>query len=128
MSRSLRPAVFLLALLLASLPLSAGAPPPRTPPSKPPHSDADLPDLGGTTLRPQKRPFVSHLDAARRAIDDKDWPVATTLLQKVLDLPEDALVRRTPRESGGKEMMSLTSLQGEASRMVGALPAAGRDF
>lgn len=128
MPHSLRLSVLLLALLLAVLcrPVEAQRRP--RPPVQPPPSGTDPGDLGGITLVPQKSPFVSHLDAARRAIDDKDWPIATTLLQKVLDLPEDALVRLTPKGPGGKETKSLTSLQAEASRMVGALPAAGRDF
>jgi predicted nucleic acid-binding protein len=39
--------------------------------------------------------YSSHLDAARKHIQDKDWAVATTLIQKLLDLNEDSFVTVT---------------------------------
>ncbi|HKB36700.1 MAG TPA: hypothetical protein VKD72_09615, partial [Gemmataceae bacterium] len=129
MPHFLRPFVLLLALLLVALSGSMPAQPPRLPrPPQPAQSEVDSTDLGGITLVPQKSPFVSHIDAARRAILDEDWAVATTLLQKVLDLPEDALVQLTRKGPDGKETKVLVSLRAAADRLLGEFPVAGRAF
>src|SRR5262249_37483906 len=79
MPRSLRPSLLLLALFFAVLcrPLEAQRAPRRPPaePPKPGQAETDPSDLGGLKLTVEKNPFTSHLDAARRAINDKDWPV-----------------------------------------------------
>src|SRR5262245_41632463 len=82
--------------------------------------------LSDFTLLPEKSRYVSHLEKARAAIDAKDWPVAATLLQKLLDLREDSLVPLTPKSAGSKEEKILVSLRGEAEAMLAALPLAGR--
>src|SRR5262249_45948206 len=78
------------------------------------------------TLLPEKSRYVSHLDKARAAIEEKDWPVAATLLQKILDLPEDSLVPITRKDRGGKEE-AVVSPRGEAERRLAEMPAAGRE-
>src|SRR5437660_8834856 len=74
------------------------------------------------TLLPEKSRYVSHLEKARAAIAEKDWPVATTLLQKLLDLREDSLVRIQRKGPGGKEEKALVSLRCEAEARLAALP------
>src|SRR5262249_15385223 len=129
MPHFLRPFVLLLALLLVALPAPRPAQPPRLPrPPQPAQSEVDSTDLGGITLVPQKSPFVSHIDAARRAIVEEDWAVATTLLQKVLDLPEDALVQLTRKGPDGKETKVLVSLRAAADRLLEGFPLGGRAF
>ncbi len=125
MSRSLRLSVLLLALFLTVLcrPVEA-----QRPPRQPAQTKPDPADLGGITLVTQKTPFVSHLSAARRAIEEKDWPVATTLLQKLLDLPADLTVLVTQKGPGDKETKRFVGLRSEAEQLVGTLPAAGRAF
>jgi outer membrane protein assembly factor BamB/tetratricopeptide (TPR) repeat protein len=126
MSRSLRPFVLLFALLSTVLCGAAEAQQRPTPPAAPPSPDPG--DLGGVTLVAAKSPFASHLDVARRAIDDRDWAVATTLLQKVLDLSEDQLVALTRPAPGDSTAKTLVSLRTEAERMLGAMPPPGRRF
>jgi hypothetical protein len=83
---------------------------------------------------PTEQRYAGHLELAAERIAVKDWAVATTLLQKVLDLPWDrfAIVRRL--EPAGKDGQIrvrtpvLVSLREEAERLLGSLPPEGRQF
>src|SRR5262249_32207467 len=101
-------------------PLGAKEPPPR--PAGPAPGE-----VGGIVLATQAR-YASHLETARAAIDRKDWAVATTLLQKVLDLKEDHLVTVTRPGPGGKEVKAMVGLRDEAGRILAGMPPAGRDY
>src|SRR4051794_38137596 len=115
MMRFLRASALSAAVLIALLSCRMSAEPPV--PKEEARSDF--------TLLPEKSRYVSHLEKARAAIDEKDWPVAATLLQKMLDLREDSLVPITRKGPGGKAEKALVSLRGEAEAMLAALPPAG---
>jgi hypothetical protein len=72
--------------------------------------------------------YASHLDVARERIDKKDWAVATTLLQRLLDLPQDVLTEVRRQGPGGKETLEVVSVRVEANRLLAGLPAEGRAF
>ena len=109
MPRPLQACVPALALLLL-LPVASIAQPPRPG------------DLAGVVLGPDPR-YASHLEVARERIAKKDWAVAVTLLQKLLDLPGEhfAIVKKDGKET-------VLSLRGEAERLLGSLPGDGQKF
>ena len=100
----------LLPLLLSLVPLDAQAQPARPG------------DLAGLVLEPDAR-YSSHLEAARERIGKKDWAIAVTLLQRLLDLPGE---RFAVVGKDGKERV--VSLRWEAERLLANLPKEGRDY
>ena len=57
----------------------------------------------------------------------EDWVEATNILQKLMQLPEDAWAEIT-EGSGKKKATRIVSVRSEARRLVLALPAKGREF
>jgi outer membrane protein assembly factor BamB/tetratricopeptide (TPR) repeat protein len=88
----------------------------------PPMAEAPKEDAPPYVLPTEQR-YASHLDAIRAFVARKDWAVATTLVQKLLDLDEDVFV--TIRE---REKSFIVSLRGEANRLLLDMPAEGREF
>jgi outer membrane protein assembly factor BamB len=68
------------------------------------------------------------VDAGRDYIKVKDWPKATHLLQGVLNEKQDAFVPITSKGVDGKEQTQFISAKGEASRLIGTMPAEGMDW
>jgi outer membrane protein assembly factor BamB/TolA-binding protein len=72
--------------------------------------------------------LVRKLDTARRCLAAEAWPEASHTLQALLDGAEDALVAVRRVGTDGKEIVRWTGVRGEAARLLGALPPAGRKF
>src|SRR5436305_1420255 len=72
---------------------------------------------------PTEQRYASHLDAIREHAVKKDWAIATTLIQKLLDLDEDVFVST---RRGGTDV--IVSLRGETERLLLGLSAEGRAF
>jgi outer membrane protein assembly factor BamB len=66
------------------------------------------------------------LEAAADYIQLGDWVTATTVLQKILMLPEDRRVRLTVRGPDGDAVETLVNAHDAAERMIQNLPEAGR--
>jgi hypothetical protein len=79
-------------------------------------------DLAGVILGPDDR-YASHLAVARERIARKDWAVAVTLLQKLLDLPGE---RFAVVKEDGKE--TVVNLRRAAERLLAGLPKEGRTY
>src|SRR5262245_17069706 len=69
----------------------------------------------GLTL-PTSKEFVSHLRTAEEHIGKEDWPVATTLLQRLLDRDDDQFIEVKRKGPDGKETTTIVSLRAEAGR------------
>lgn len=65
------------------------------------------------------------LDRARRLVADARWSDAATLCDEILAAERDVFVRRAA--AGGGDRGSWISIKAETSRLIGTLPAAGRD-
>src|SRR5579864_7079781 len=97
---------------------------PRPEPGDPPPATAK--PLRPAVSEPAARDMGRRLEAAEDYIREEDWNTATRVLQALLDLDEDVLLRVT-RKVGNKEVVVVVSLKHEAQRLLAALPAAGRD-
>src|SRR5262245_26769797 len=82
-------------------------------------------DLSGLVL-PDYGRYARHLEAAHEHLEKKDWGVAVTLLQRLLDLPEDGFATVRQPAAGGKPAVTrVISLRAEAGRLLGTMPAEG---
>jgi outer membrane protein assembly factor BamB len=70
--------------------------------------------------------LVRQLDVAGDYLQAESWVELTTVLQALLDRPEDALVAVKRPGKDGKDVTSWTGIRAEAARLLAALPAAGR--
>jgi outer membrane protein assembly factor BamB len=95
--------------------------PPGADPAKAPGDAAPVPSLRAEAA------LVRKLDVARDYIRAESWAEAAHVLQELLDSPEDALVAEKRAGEGGGEGTCWTGLRAEAARLLGALPAAGRE-
>jgi outer membrane protein assembly factor BamB len=86
-----------------------------------------IPSAPGVTL-PTDIVAVKRLEAAHDYIKKESWGDATRLLQALLDTPEDVLVGVRRDNADGKEVICWTGARTEASRLLAALPAQGREF
>lgn len=77
------------------------------------------------TLTTDKR-LAGHLEVALEQVQKKDWAVAVTLLQKVLDETEGGFALVTRKGPDGKETKILVNASAEAERILAAMPEAGR--
>src|SRR6266852_4088592 len=68
------------------------------------------------------------LDAGSDYIKEKNWPQATKALQNVLNEKQDAFVPITSKGVDGKEQTQFISAKGEATRLIGTMPADGMDW
>jgi hypothetical protein len=71
-------------------------------PARPVNGLARPPELTGIVLT-SDRQYASHLELARACTARKDWATATTLLQKLLDLPADRFTHVSRPDPDGKE-------------------------
>jgi outer membrane protein assembly factor BamB len=69
--------------------------------------------------------YDSHLEMAAKRIAEKDWAVATTLLQKLLDLEDSVYVKLTRKGPDGKEAAVTVEIHEEADRLLSGMPAEG---
>jgi outer membrane protein assembly factor BamB len=95
-----------------------------------PASEEDPAAVGELELIPSLRAgdgLVRKLAAARGFLESGSWAEAVPLLQALLDAPDDALVGipRTPKAAKAAERW--TGLRAEATRLLGALPAEGKE-
>ena len=72
--------------------------------------------------------LIRKLDSARRHLAAGAWPEVSHSLQALLDLPEDILVPVRRPGGDGREVLLWMGIRGEAARLLGTLPAAGREF
>ena len=84
-------------------------------------------DLAGVAL-PRNNRLESQIQAAQEYTQTKNWQEATSILQKLLELPEDVFVLRARTTADGKHAEVMVSIRQEANRMVAALPTAGKEF
>src|SRR5690348_6116980 len=68
------------------------------------------------------------IQAALDYISDEKWDVAVQRLQKLLEIDEDVFVRLKRKNAEGDDVFIRVSAKQEADRLIGALPAAGKDF
>jgi len=95
---------------------------PDVPPGEEPNDQASVLTL---VTNPKIKDKV---DAGRDYIKVKDWPKATHLLQGVLNEKQDAFVPIISKGVDGKEQTQFISAKGEASRLIGTMPAEGMDW
>ncbi|HKB39392.1 MAG TPA: hypothetical protein VKD72_23345 [Gemmataceae bacterium] len=89
----------------------------------------DPENLGGISLEPDKETLTavtSQIEAARQAIKGKKWRDATSLLQKLLDRPDDVSIAVPRMGPGGKPIREFVSVRAEAGRMLAELPPEAR--
>ncbi len=117
-----------LAALFAVFSLLA-QPPGNTPIPLPPGGQPTDPnmDLAGVAL-PRNNRLESQVQAAQEYSLSKNWQEATSILQKLLELPEDVFVLRSRTTTDGKRADVMVSIRQEADRMVAALPKEGKEF
>jgi outer membrane protein assembly factor BamB len=94
---------------------------PGAPPASPAGDTGPLPSLRADPL------LVRKFDAARDLLRTGAWAEAAHLLQELLDTPEDALLAVKRAGADGREIACWTGVRAEAARLLGTLPAPGRD-
>ncbi len=95
-------------------------PQPMLPPGEKPAAEPQVVAKDPVDARVPKDPQVDALwRASSAAIERQEWAAAVELLQKLLDLPEDAVIESQPRD--------WSSVRTAANRQIGLLPAAVRD-
>ncbi len=72
--------------------------------------------------------FTKRLDAARSYLQMESWAEVVRALQWLLDRQEDALVSVKGGGDDDEDLVRWTGIRGEAVRLLGALPAEGREF
>ncbi len=127
--KGLGPAVIVI-VLLVTLTLSAQVvqvafQPVAIQPGVPP-IDPNL-DLAGVAL-PRNNRLESQIQAAQEYTQTRNWQEATSILQKLLELPEDVFVLRGRTTADGKQAEVMVSIRQEANRMVASLPPEGKEF
>jgi outer membrane protein assembly factor BamB len=114
-----------LALLALSRPVPAlGQGSGQVPPDgddRPPAEPEPVPSLQADA------PLVRKLDAARDYLRAQAWAEATHVLQELLDSPEDVVVGVKRAGADGKAALRWTGVRAEAARLLGDLPAGGRE-
>jgi outer membrane protein assembly factor BamB len=80
----------------------------------------------GTLLLPPEDRYASLLSVAAERIEKKDWAVAVTLLQKLIDDDFLCIVHR--KGPDGKERAEIVSTWAEANRLLSTLPREGWAF
>lgn len=113
-----------LAALFAVFSLPAQPPQNNVTPGQP--MDPNM-DLAGVAL-PRNNRLESQVQAAQEYSQSKNWQEATSILQKLLELPEDVFVLRSRTTADGKRADVMVSIRQEADRMVAALPKEGKEF
>src|SRR5262245_19829471 len=113
--------------------LQPGGPPTTQPgqPKKPPVATGDPTDLGGVSLTPDealKTSLENKIKAAQDNILVENWKEAVEILQQLLDREEDVFVPVTRQIGEEQTATVITSVRGEAARMIGNLPAKGLEF
>jgi hypothetical protein len=77
---------------------------------------------------PDERGYKARIEAAVDYIGEEHWAIAIPLLQKLVDIKEDAFVQLPYRTPDGKETLRRVSVRAEATRLIGALPRKGLEF
>ncbi len=115
-------------LKVAAQPVAPGQGfPPGAQPGQPAaQSDPNL-DLAGVSL-PRNSRLESQLQAAQEYAQTKNWQEATSILQRLLELPEDVLVSRGWASGENANLQSMVSIRQEANRLVAGLPKEGKEF
>jgi outer membrane protein assembly factor BamB len=85
------------------------------------------PSARGISL-PTDLALARRLEAAPDYIKQESWVQATHTLQALLDTREDVLVCIRRPGADGKEVIRWVGVRSEANRLVGYLPARGREF
>jgi len=75
-----------------------------------------------------KSEYRVKINAARDCISDKDWPATATVLQGILDTPENFYVQIREKDSHNKETLRWTSIKFEANNLLGTLPDEALDI
>jgi len=123
-----RPTVGILALLMAlnlnSQALAQPIPLPGAVNPIQPQGDPNL-DLAGVAL-PRNNRLESQLQAAQEYIQTKNWQEATSILQKLLEMPEDVFGTRPGNPNDPVQTGPLISIRQEASRLLAGLPREGK--
>src|SRR5262249_51192273 len=81
-------------------------------------------ELGGGLSLPPDRQAARAIEAAEDLIRTREFARAVRVLQGLLAHPEDSFVQV---RRGGGGLVHWTSVRAEANRLLGSLPAAGRE-
>lgn len=97
---------------------------------RPPPPDGDKPETGfdQPITMPTDPKAKKILEAAKEFIEKQDWDQATKILQTRLDAPEDVFILLTRKGADGKEVPYFATARKEAERLLGAMPAKGREY
>jgi outer membrane protein assembly factor BamB/tetratricopeptide (TPR) repeat protein len=88
----------------------------------------DAPPIAEESPRlPRDRKAQQRLEAAREYVEDRAWPKAVRLLQKLLDVETDSFYREPVRNPGDKTPPRWISIRGEAEKLLADLPPEGKD-
>jgi outer membrane protein assembly factor BamB len=87
----------------------------------------DVLPFGPGLMLPTDASLLPKLQAIRDYVASKQWDDAATLLQSLLDRPEDVLLPVTRRGPDGDDVITGVSLRAEVKRLLAALPKPGVD-
>ncbi len=93
---------------------------------KQPDPSPGRPEFSNFIALPTDRDLERKLEAIRDYIQSGDFREVTQALQSILDNPQDCFLPLR-RRAGGKETVAWVSARSEANRLLGRLPAKGRE-
>jgi len=92
-----------------------------------PVADGLRPTFNNLISLPTNRKLERKIEAVKDYIATADWREVTKALQDVLDHPQDAFMPISRPGPGGKAHTVWVSIRVEANRLLGSLPAKGRE-
>jgi outer membrane protein assembly factor BamB len=87
----------------------------------------DFGDSSAISL-PRDNKLKAQIEAAADYIKEKDWVLATEILQKLVGIKEDVFAKLPRKTPDGKDTDVWTSVRAEANRLIASLPPEGMAF
>jgi len=116
-------------------PVPVAAPGLPTPPGTAAEEPKDANDFSHAMTLPTDNKLQKKMEAAQDIINEniknpkaETWGEAARLLQSLLDGKEDVFVQVKRKDKAGKEAVHWISVRAEANRLLGTMPAQGKEF